>query len=59
MLLELLHLEFFPIKNHEFCGNYYALVVVDDYFYHTWILSLSHQKDKFVVFQKLALVMQN
>jgi len=40
-------------------GNYYGLVIVDDYLRFTWILFLKTKKEAFDAFHKLANVIQN
>ena len=40
-------------------GNYYALVIVDDYSRFTWTLFLVHKRDAFHAFMKLAKILQN
>ena len=43
----------------SFGGNYYALVIVDDYSRFTWTLFLTHKRDDFHDFKKLAKIIQN
>ena len=43
----------------SFGGNYYALVIVDDYSRFTWTLFLTHKSDVFHAFKKLAKLIQN
>ena len=43
----------------SFPGNYYALVIVDDYFRFTWTLFLAHKSEAFQAFRKLTKVIQN
>ena len=43
----------------SFGGNYYALVIVNDYSRFTWTLFLTHKKDVFHAFKKLAKIIQN
>ena len=53
--LQLLHMDLFgPSRTMSFGGNYYALVIVDDYYRYTWTLFLTHKNDAFKVFLKLA-----
>jgi len=40
-------------------GNYYALVIVDDYSRFTWIIFLAHKRDAFHAFKKLEKIIQN
>jgi len=40
-------------------GNYYALVIVDDFSRYTWTLFLESKSDAFVAFKKLAKRLQN
>lgn len=42
----------------SFCGNYYALVVVDDFSPYTWKHFISNIKKAFVTFLKLTKVIQ-
>ena len=46
---------FGPSRTMSFGGNYYALVIVDDYSRFTWTLFLTHKKDSFHAFKKLAI----
>lgn len=56
----MLHMDLFgPSKIMSFGRNYYALVVVDEYFHYAWTIFLSHKKDMFVAFQKLTQVIRN
>jgi transposase InsO family protein len=58
--LQLLHMDLFgPSRTMSFGGNYYALVIVDDYSRYTWTLFISHKNDAFVAFRKLAKIIQN
>jgi len=50
---------FGPSRTMSFGGNYYALVIVDDYYRYTWTLFLTHKNDAFHAFKKLAKVIQN
>jgi len=43
----------------SFGGNYYALVIVDDCSRFTWTLFLTHKRDAFHAFKKLAKIIQN
>ena len=58
--LELLHMDLFgPSQTKSFGGNYYALVIVDDYSRFTWTLFLTHKNEAFHEFKKLAKIVQN
>jgi len=58
--LQLLHMDLFgPSRTMSFGGNYYALVIVDDYSRFTWTLFLTHKRDVFHAFKKLAKIIQN
>ena len=58
--LQLLHMDLFgPSRTMSFGGNYYALVIVDDYSRFTWTLFLANKSDAFRAFKRLAKVIQN
>jgi len=58
--LQLLDVDLFgPSRTMSFGGNYYALVIVDDYARFTWTLFLTHKRDTFHAFKKLAKIIQN
>ena len=58
--LQLLPMDLFgPSRTMSFGGNYYALVIVNDYSRFTWTLFLTHKKDVFHAFKKLAKIIQN
>ena len=58
--LELLHMDLFgPCQTKSFGGNYYCLVIVDDYSRYTWTLFITHKNDAFHEFKKLAKIIQN
>ena len=58
--LQLLHMDLFgPSRIMSFGGNYYALVIVDDFSRYTWTLFITHKSDSFQAFRKLAKVIQN
>ena len=58
--LQLLHMDLFgPSRTMSFGGNYYALVIVDDYSRYTWTLFLTNKNDAFRAFKKLAKLIQN
>ena len=40
-------------------GNYYALVIVDDFSRYTWTLFLASKNDAYKAFKKLAKVLHN
>jgi len=50
---------FGPSRTMSFGGNYYALVIVDDYSRFTRTLFLTHKRDVFHAFKKLAKIIQN
>ena len=50
---------FGPSRTMSFGGNYYALVIFDDYSRFTWTLFLTHKSDVFHAFKKLAKLIQN
>jgi len=46
--LELLHMDLFgPLRTMSLGGNYYALVIVDDFSRFTWTLFLKSRSDAF------------
>jgi len=58
--LELLHMNLFgPSRTMSLGGNYYGLVIVDDYSRYTWTLFFRTKNDAFDVFRKLVKVIQN
>ena len=58
--LELLHMDLFgPLRTMNLGGNYYALVIIDDYSRYTWTLFLESKSDTFSAFKKLARRLQN
>jgi len=58
--LELLHMDLFgPSRTMSLSGNYYALVIVDDFSRFTWALFLESKSDAFSAFKKLARRLQN
>ena len=58
--LELLHIDLFgPLRTMRLGGNYYSLVIVDDYSRFTWTLFLKTKNEAFDAFRKLAEVIQN
>ena len=57
---ELLHMDLFgPSRTMSLGGNYYALVIVDDFSRYTWTLFLESKSDAFSTFKKLARDLQN
>ena len=50
---------FGPSRTMSLGGNYYALVIVDDFSRFTWTLFLESKSDTFSAFKKLARRMQN
>ena len=58
--LQLLHMDLFgPSRIMSFGGNYDALVIVDDYSRYTWTLFLTHKRNVFHAFNKLAKIIQD
>jgi len=58
--LELLHMDLFgPSRILSLGGNYYALVIVDDFSRYTWTLFLESKSDAISTFKKLARRLQN
>ena len=58
--LELPHMDLFgPSRTMSLGGNYYGLVIVDDYSRFTWTLFLRTKNDAFDVFHKIAKFIQN
>jgi len=58
--LELLHMDLFrPSRTMSLGGNYYALVIVDDFSRFIWTLFLKSKSDAFSAFKKLARRLQN
>ncbi|KAK7342390.1 hypothetical protein VNO80_25340 [Phaseolus coccineus] len=57
---ELLHMDLFgPSRTMSLGGNYYVLVVVDDFSKFTWTLFLESKSDAYSAFKKLAKRLQN
>jgi len=50
---------FGPSRTMSLGGNYYALVIVDDFSRYTWTLFLESKSDAFFAFKKLARRLQN
>jgi len=58
--LDILHLVLFgPSRTASLGGNFYALVIVDDFSIFTWNFFFTFKHDTFDVFKKLAKVLQN
>jgi len=58
--LELLHMDMFgPSRTKSLGGNFYALVLVDDYSRFTWTFFISSKSDTFSVFRKFAKIVEN
>jgi len=58
--LELLRMDLFgPSRTMSLGGNYYALVIVDDFSRFTWTLFLAAKKETFYAFKKLTNVLEN
>jgi len=58
--LDVLHMDLFgPSKTTNLVGNFYALVIVDDFSRYTWILFLTSKNDAYKAFKKLAKVLHN
>jgi len=58
--LELLHMDLFgPSRTMSLGGNYYALVIVDDYSRFTWTLFLVTKDNAFTAFKRLAKILVN
>jgi len=57
-LLDLLHMNIFgPSRTMSLGGNYYALVIVDDFSRFTWTLFLESKSDAYSAFKKLAKIL--
>jgi len=50
---------FDPSRTMSLKGNYYGIVIVDDFSRFTWILFIISKDDAFHAFKKLAKVIQN
>jgi len=58
--LQLFHMDLFgPSRTMSLGGNYYALVIIDDFSRFTWTLFLESKSDAFSTFKKLAKRLQN
>ena len=59
-LLELLHIDLFdPSRTMSLGGNYYGLVIVDDYSRFTWTLFITSKDETYHIFKRFAKVIQN
>ena len=57
---DVLHMDLFgPSRTASLAGNYYALVIVDDFSRYTWTLFLAYKNDAYKAFKKLAKVLHN
>jgi len=50
---------FGPSRTMSLSGNYYALVIVDDFCRFTWTLFLAAKNETFYAFKKFAKVLEN
>jgi len=58
--LDVLHMDLFgPSRIASLAGNFYALVIVDDYSRYSWTPFLAYKNDAYKAFKKLAKVLQN
>ncbi|KAK2422442.1 hypothetical protein QL285_032975 [Trifolium repens] len=58
--LELIHMDLFgPSRTKSLGGNYYGLVIVDDYSRFCWTLFLSNKSDTLSAFKQFAKMIQN
>jgi len=58
--LDVLHMDLFaPSRTASLVGNFYALVIIDDFSRYTWTLFLASKNDAYKAFKKLAKVLQN
>ena len=58
--LELLHMDLIgPSRTKRYRGNYYVVVVMDDYSRFKWTLLLVHKSNTFEAFKKLVNVIEN
>jgi len=57
---ELLHMDLFgPYRTMSIGGNYYGLIIVDNFSRFTWTLFIISKDDAFGVFKRLANIVQN
>nr|KYP55915.1 Retrovirus-related Pol polyprotein from transposon TNT 1-94 [Cajanus cajan] len=58
--LQLIHMDLFgPSRTMSLGGNYYGLVIVDDYSRFTWVMFLANKSEAFNDFKKFAKLVQN
>nr|KYP59259.1 Retrovirus-related Pol polyprotein from transposon TNT 1-94 [Cajanus cajan] len=58
--LQLIHMDLFgPLRTMSQGGNYYGLVMVDDYSRFTWVMFLANKSEAFNAFKKFAKLVQN
>jgi len=58
--LELLHIDLFgPLRTMNLGGNYYGLVIVDDYSRLTWTLFIATKDETYHSFKRFAKIIQN
>ena len=58
--LDILYMDLFePSRNASSIGNFYALVIVDDFSRFTWTLFLVSKNDAYKAFKKLAKILHN
>jgi transposase InsO family protein len=58
--LELIHMDLFgPITYKSLGGNFYCLVIIDDYSHYTWTFFLEDKGNTFDIFKKFATRAQN
>jgi len=58
--LELLHIDLFdPSPTMSLSGNFYALVIVDEFSRYTWTLFLASKNDTFQAFKRLTKVVEH
>jgi len=58
--LQLLHMDLFgPSRTMSLGGNYYGLVIVDDYSQFTWTLFIATKDETYYAFKRFVKVIQN
>jgi len=58
--LDVLHMDFFgPSRTASLAGNFYALVIVDDFSRYTWTLFLVSKNDAYKAFKNMGKVLHN
>nr|KYP34309.1 Copia protein [Cajanus cajan] len=58
--LQLIHMDLFgPSRTMSLGGNYYGIVIVDDYSRFTWVMFLANKSEAFNSFKKFAKLVQN